>query len=157
MIATEAFYEAIEKWRTSPAALLCVRGANVHSDRHHLIAAKSSDATKLAEVLTVPVVPRWVASMSYTSQEPRLFPRLLARYRPGVWWTQTLSSPFLRSRLRERFAETVDEPCFLHLKFCKREPYTDLSEDFLELIAGNLTVGPALRPDWQELLQQWKV
>jgi glycosyltransferase involved in cell wall biosynthesis len=157
MIATERFYEALQKWQQSSAVVMFLSGANVHWDRQHLIAARSSDATQLAEGLTVPVVPRWVTSMSYTAAEPRLFPRLWARYVPGNWWTYRLSSPFVHPYLRGRLGQAVEEPGFLHLKFCKRQPYTDYSEDFLQLIAGNLTVGPVLRPDWKELLRRWNI
>ena len=157
MIATEAFYGALEQWRQTGAAILKITGANVHADRGHLIGAKSSDTTRLAEHLSVARVPSWISSMSHTYAHPQLFPSFLASFGFDTWWAESFHSPFLRRGLEKRFVLKIDEPCFLHLKFCKRDPYSDYSADFLEMVTSNLTVGPVLRPEWQELLRRWKV
>ena len=157
MIPTAAFSQALQSWRSSGAAVLSLLGANVHPDRRHLVAGKVSDAGRLAEGLTVPVVPRWLTTMSYTSFEERLFPRFGARHTNAVWWTFTFASPFTHPRLRKRFVQQPAEPAYLHLRFCKHNPLVGYSQDFAQAVSSNLGLGPELRPEWQELIQRWNV
>ncbi len=156
MIATDAFYTSIEEWRGSSKVAMVFKGANVHPDLQHLIAAKSSDREALSVSLAVPVLPGWVTSMTHTWPEPRLFPRFLAAYEMGDW-THRLVSPFLRGRLASRCCQRVEDVCFLHLKFCKRNPYARWSSDFVEVISSNVTMGPPLSPEWRALLRHWQV
>ena len=95
--------------------------------------------------------------MSYTSPEPRLFPRFRARHTNNVWWTETLSSPFLHPRVKRWLATSIDEPCFLHFRFCRRDPFVGYSADFREMVARNLTVGPDLTPEWMHLMRRWEI
>jgi hypothetical protein len=155
MIATDALGEYVDQWRGMHKAVLRLRGANVHPDRLHLAASKSTDADQLAESMPVHRIPRWLTSMGYTYPEARVFPRFGARYGTGVWWTQTLSSPYTSRCVADIFALRVQEPCFLHVKFCKHDPFTGYSAEFVEMLASNLTLGPPLREDWQELLRRW--
>jgi glycosyltransferase involved in cell wall biosynthesis len=156
MIATDAFYDSIKAWRGSTKVAMVFKGANVHSDLQHLIAAKSSDRDALAASLTVPVFPGWVTSMTYTTPEPRLFPRFLATFEMGQW-THHLASPFLRGRLASHCCQRIEDVCYLHLKFCKRNPYTRWSPDFVHVISSNMTVGPPLSSEWRALLRHWQV
>jgi len=157
MIATDTFYRSIEEWRASNKPVMVFNGANVHPDLQHLIAAKSSDRGKLLASLTVPGLPAWVTSMTYDYPEPRLFPRFLAKYESSLWWTQRLSSPFLHGKLKSRCCYHVQAVCFLHLKFCKRDPCSGYSSDLKEVISSNITVGPPLSPEWRQLLRRWQV
>jgi hypothetical protein len=137
--------------------VLTLVGANVHADRAHLVAARSTDPATIARPLTIPVAPRWVTSMTYTFAHAHLFPRLGARFAVGdkrAWWTETFASPFLHPRLRSRFVLAIEEPTFLHVKFCKRDPFAGYSDDFAAMIAANMDVGPALAPEWQVLLRR---
>jgi hypothetical protein len=155
MIATPGFLPALEDWRQSRAAVLAIVGANVHPDRRHLIAARSSDASEIVKPLTIPQAPKWVRTMSYTFPEWRLFPRLGARFTNRVWWTQTLQTPYLHPAVKRRFMQRAGEPCFLHLRFCKREPFTGYSQDFREMIRTNLAVGPPLTAEWEQVMRTW--
>jgi len=155
MIATAELPAALQAWRQSSAAALAFHGVNVHPDRRHLIAARLSDAAEIIKPLTIPQVPKWVSTMSHTYPEWWLFPRLGARFTNDVWWCETLRSPYLRpSAIARRFGQRADEPCFLHLRFCKREPFTGYSDDFREMIQANLTAGPPLQPEWKGLLDK---
>jgi glycosyltransferase involved in cell wall biosynthesis len=155
MIATAAFARGLEAWRRSAASLLILRGANVHPDRRHLLAARVTDRETLTAGLDAPGMPAWVTSLTYDYAEPRLFPARFARYQPGAGWTQTLESPFLRRGLRSHACHTLDEPCYLHLKFCKASPLATYSADLARVIDGNLAVGPPLEPEWHTLLERW--
>ena len=160
MIATDGFAGAIEAWRRAGAAVLTLVGANVHADRAHLVGAHSADRATIARALTIPVAPSWVTSMTYTYAHPHLFPRLGARFEAGdrrAWWTETFASPFLHPRLGARLVLPVEEPTFLHLKFCKRDPYAGYSEDFAAMIDANMAVGPPLTPEWRALMRRWGV
>jgi len=158
-IATAELPLALQAWRRSSAAALAFRGANVHPDRRHLIAARLSDPAEIVRPLTIPQAPKWVRTMSYTYPDWFLFPRVGARFTNRVWWCETLQSPYLNLHwaITQRFGQRIDELCFLHLRFCKREPFTGYSDDFREMIRSNLTVGPPLQPEWKGLLDQWAV
>lgn len=157
MIATAALDHALESWRRSDASVLIFNGANVHPDRRHLLAAKVTDRQALATGLDAPGMPAWAASLTYDYAEPRLFPALLARYRSGTGWTQTLTSPFLRRGVRAHATHTSTEPCYLHLKFCKAKPLARYSSDLARVIDANLAPGSALAPEWRALLERWHI
>jgi glycosyltransferase involved in cell wall biosynthesis len=154
MIATGAFYRSIEEWRLLNMPVMIFNGANVHPDLQHLIAAESSDRENLLASLKGPWLPAWVTSLSYDYPEPRLFPRCLARYDSSNGWTQRLSSPYL-DQFGSRCCYRVNDVGYLHMKFCKRDPYAGYSSDLKEVIASNVTVGPPLSPECRELLRRW--
>lgn len=156
MIATEALYRSIDQWRGSDTPVMIFNGANVHPDLQHLITAKSSDREKLLASLSVPGLPVWVTSLSYDHPEPRLFPRFLATYDSRHGWTQRLSSPY-RDQFGSRCCLHVRDTCYLHMKFCKRDPYSGYSPDLREVISSNVTVGPRLSRENLEVLRRWQV
>ena len=157
MLARDAFYRALDDWRASPKPILMFRGANVHPDLEHLVAARSTDRVSLLASLRVPGLPLWVTSLTYDALEPRLFPRAFARYDSTLLWTQYLSSPFREKPWEARSCHQVKEICFLHLKFCKRDPFSNYSGDLGEVIASNIAVGPLLSPEDRDLLRRWRV
>lgn len=156
MIAMEAFYRALEEWRQADKPIMVFNGANVHPDLQHLIAARSSDREKLLASLSVPGLPRWVTSLTYDHPEARVFPRFLAKYESTMRWTQRLATPY-RDQFGSRCCHQVQEVCYLHLKFCKRDPYSGYSSDLKEVIASNVTVGPSLSPEYREQLRRWQL
>lgn len=97
MIATGRFEEALKAWRASTRLVMRLKGANVHPDRQHLVAAPSSYLEALASGIAVPFLPERIASISHAAVEPRLFPKRFARYRMGRW-TQDLRSPCPHAR-----------------------------------------------------------
>jgi len=157
MIATAELLPALQAWRQSSAAALAFLGVNVHPDRRHLVGARLSDPAEIVKPLTVPQAPKWVNTMSYTYPEWWLFPSVGAHFANDVWFCETLQSPYLNLHwaVTRRFGQRADEPCYLHLRFCKREPYTGYSDDFREMIRANLTVGPPLKATWKAVLDQW--
>jgi glycosyltransferase involved in cell wall biosynthesis len=159
MIATAELLPTLQAWRQSSAAALAFLGVNVHPDRRHLIAAKLSDPAEIVKPLTIPRAPKWVPTMTYTYPEWWLFPSVGARFTNDVWWCETLQSPYLTFHwaVTRRFEQRTDEPCYLHLRFCKRQPFTGYSDDFREMIRANLAVGPPLQAGWKALLDQWEI
>jgi hypothetical protein len=155
MIATPAFHRAIATWKRARAPILMMRGANVHPDRRHLAASRSSDRAALLAAQQCPRMPGWVRSMTFDYLEPRLFPRWRARYAHGDGFTQSLVSPFLDRGFETALRRVVAEPAYLHMKFCKRDPYANYSEDLAAVIAANLTVGPQLDAQSVRLLERW--
>jgi len=146
MIATPAFRAAVQAWRASPRPILVFNGQNVHPDRRHLVKARVTDREALLARLSVPGLPKWVTSLTEDAQEPRLFPRYHARYDDGTRWTQRFDSPFEHRDYRKRSRVVAPEPCFLHMKFCKRDPLSNYTDDLREVIAGNIDVGDPLPP-----------
>jgi hypothetical protein len=61
--------------------------------------------------------------LTYDSVEPRLFPHWEAHF-DGSWeYLEAHVSPFFFGTQRRRARLEPDEPCFLHMKFCKRDPF----------------------------------
>jgi glycosyltransferase involved in cell wall biosynthesis len=157
MLATPAFHDAIATWRRSRAPILMMQGANVHSDRQHFAAARSSDRAALLAQQSCPRMPGWVASMTRDFLEPHLFPRLGARYAHPAGFTQSLVSPFLGRRFKPTLCDEAAGIVYLHLKFCKRDPYANYSDDLARVIAGNLIAGPPIDAESERLLEQWGI
>ncbi len=156
MIATETFYKSIEEWRLSDKPIMVFNGANVHPDLEHLITAKSSDREGLLSSLSVSGLPAWVTSLTYDYPEPRLFPRFLARYDSSNGWTQRLSSPY-RDQFGSLCSHRVHDACYLHMKFCKRDPCSGYSSDLKEVISSNVAIGPPLSSEGRKLLRRWQL
>lgn len=157
MLATAACHDAMAAWRTSRAAVLMMQGANVHTDRRHFAAARSTDRVALLAQQSCPRMPGWVASMTHDYLEPHLFPRLRARYAHSAGFTQSLVSPFLDGRFKATLRDQAAGVAYLHLKFCKRDPYANYSEDLARVIAGNLVTGPPLDAESKRLLERWEI
>jgi glycosyltransferase involved in cell wall biosynthesis len=155
MIATGAFAAALADWRRSPVPVLVLQGANVHPDRRHFAAPRSHDRAALLEQQRCPTMPQWVTALTHDHPEPRLYPRLLARYDHAAGFTQSLVSPFVDRRLRADLTQRAHGVSYLHLKFCKRDPYANYSDDLARVIRANLTTGPELDAPAARLLEQW--
>jgi hypothetical protein len=150
MIATERFYDSVERWRSSDKVIVFHRGANVHPDLEHLVGAVDKDPERFESLLTLPdeTLPdkkaiglaKLVSRLTYTADEPLVFPRFLTRHTPGPW-SEELRTPFLKKRL---FTHREATTTFLHLKFCKSNPYANMSDDFEEMVRSNVTLGPKL-------------
>jgi hypothetical protein len=152
MLALDALAAWLERWRASERPVLAFRGLNVHPDREHLAASRESDRAALERELASPGLPAWATSLTYDSLEPRLFPRLEARYTDAWGWVESLESPFLAAR---RTWLVADEPLFLHVKLCKRDPWSGYTPDLARVIAGNLALGPPLAPAHAHTLHRW--
>jgi hypothetical protein len=157
MVASPAFHRAVGAWRRSPVPVLMMRGINVHPDLHHCAASRSSDHAALLARQSCPRIPAWVASLTHDHFEPHLYPRFRARYDHAAGFTQSLVSPSLDPRFKTTLREGVDGIGYLHLKFCKRDPYANYSDDLARVIAGNLTTGPRLDGECERLLEQWGI
>jgi hypothetical protein len=157
MIARAEFETALEEWRVSKRPVLVFNGENVHPDRRHLIRARETDRAPLLEGLSVPGLPMWVTTLTEDAKEPRLFPRFGAHYGDQILWTQSLASPFEHRDYRQRARVTATAPCFLHMKFCKRDALANYSDDLRAVIEGNIDVGDPLSPEALAILRQHRV
>jgi glycosyltransferase involved in cell wall biosynthesis len=152
MIATPAFGEALDGWRRSGKPVLIMHGANVHPNRSNLLAARSSDRDELLARLERPSLPIWATTLTYDTPEPRLFPRSRARYGEGKGWTQALASPYYDPAFKNEFRHFYKGVTFLHMKFCKRDPFANYSNDLADVIRSNITVGPPLADEHRDVL-----
>ena len=157
MIARPVFRHAMGTWRRSGPPVLMMQGENVHPNLQHLVAARCSHRGALIAQQRCPRIPGWVASLSQDALEPRLFPRLVAGYTHAAGFTQSLVSPFLEKRFKTAFRQHVGGASYLHLKFCKRDPFANYSGDLARVIQSNLTTGPALDTEARELLTSWGI
>jgi hypothetical protein len=107
--------------------------------------------------LSVPALPRWATTLTHDYPEPRLFPKLFARYTSRLRWTQELSSPFLIEPLRTRCVGQLAAAAYLHLKFCKRDPVATYSPDLGRAIVANVVEGPRLAPEQRAALRRWRL
>jgi len=155
MVALPAFARWLERWRASDKLVMAFRGVNVHPDRSHLLAARCTDRAQLEAQLGRPGLPEWATSLTYDSVEPRLFPLWEARF-DGSWgWVEAHVSPFFFGTQRRRTRLTPDDPCFLHMKFCKRDCFAYYTADMAEVIGGNVAVGPEVSDEQRAALRRW--
>lgn len=152
MIALPALAAQIDAWRASGRPILVMNGGNVHPDRRHLLDARIKDKAELAAKLAAPGLPAWAAKLTYDHPEPRLFPRQGAEYDTSLGWVERLSSPHWARELKETHRFRASEPCFLHMKFCKADPWAGYSPDLAKVIADNITMGPVMDPIWRDVL-----
>lgn len=153
MIALDTFAGWLERWRSSDREVLKIHGANVHPDLEHLIAARTDSRDELLPKLSVPGLPAWVTSLTHDYPEPRLFPRAGARYTNRVRWTQGFESP----ALERKNVLLAEGPQYLHMKFCKNDPYANYTDDLAEVIASNIVQGPPLASEMSETLRRWQL
>lgn len=151
MVATPFFAEQIEVFRRSKHLIVQIIGANVHPDRCHLIGASAEQQRRILEGMGAPMtVENWTAP--YTDAEMRLFPRLAAEYRNDFWWCESLHTPWARygtliqNSLGGRENFSIAGCSYLHLKYCKHNPYENFSNEFAGLIRSGIAVGPPLPP-----------
>jgi hypothetical protein len=55
---------------------------------------------------------------------------------------------------RDDFRFVAARPCFLHMKFCKADPWAGYDPDLARVIAGNVALGLALPSDWRRVLER---
>lgn len=113
-IATAAFAEALQAFKTSSKQALWISGINLHPDRTHLISGRPHEDI-----------------------EPRVFYRRLAHYDNSLTYCEALQSPYI-GRFIE-YSDFCQAPAYIHLKFCKRDRYLNMSVDLqreMELIDG---------------------
>jgi len=154
MIALPSLSRAIADWRRSRRPILIFRGENVHPDRTHLLEARCRDRAELERRYGVARLPSWSSDLTHDAAEPRLFPRVLAQYDTAVGFTQSLASPFADSRFKAALRHVEAEPCFLHMKFCKRDPFANYDEAMARAIAANAAVGPPIGPAGRSILRR---
>jgi len=147
MIATSAFSRHVAMFKSSKVLMMYIFGANLHPDGEHLIQASDAAREEIQQAMTAPMsVGNWTAP--FTDSEPRLFPRLLARYDTGFWWCESLSVPW---RCPSLIMDTcpnenyVPGDCsYLHLKYCKHDPFENFSDGFAALIESGVKPGPVM-------------
>lgn len=149
MVATAAFSRQLAAFRRSLALFMHIYGANLHPDRIHLVEAGAEREKNIQERMTAPTtVSNWTSP--FTSREARLFPRRGAIYTNNYWWCELLATPF--DRWASSSLELPDECSFLHLKYCKPDPYQNFSEDFRQLISSGIVPGPPVREELRTLV-----
>jgi len=153
MIALPELGNEMAAWRTSGRPILVMNGANVHPDRRHLIRARIEEKSELAAQLETPGVPAWASRLTYDHPEPRLFPRADAGYEPSLGWVERLGSPYMTREHKHSHRYRAAEPCFLHMKFCKADPWSGYSPDLARVIAANVALGPDIPAEWREVLE----
>ena len=159
MVATRTFAEHVELFRKSTFVMMGVFGANLHPDRRHLVAASEPIQKQIKEGMDLDhtSVLNWTSP--YTALEPRLFPRLFSNYRADRWWCEVLRSPWERWPSLS-FDPRSPDSCFLakdcgylHLKYCKPDPYENFSHDFAELIGIGVVPGPEVPDELRKLAE----
>ena len=154
MIATEHFHETVRSWRSGDTQVVFCRGVNVHPNRRNLITAISTDREAMLSKLSVPGLPRWATRMTRDSPEARIYPRQGSTFTTDRLWTQRISTPFIDDNPERRYIREADGVSYIHLKFCKQDPFSNYSDDLAQALSSNFTVGPPLEAEWQRLLER---
>lgn len=75
-------------------------------------------------------------------------------YESTLRWTQRLSGPYAAKSDADIYRYHAAGPCFLHMKFCKRDPWSNYSDELAAVISANVDTGPPLPPDWLDVLKK---
>lgn len=132
-IALPEMERAISQFRRNGKQTLWHIGANLHESRTRLI-----------------------ASRPFEEIEPRLFYRRFAYYDNALGYCETLQSPYLREEGRY-FDWRYPDPLYVHMKFCKTDRFSNMSEDLQvrERLASD--VGEAASQAVIEAVERWKL
>jgi Glycosyl transferase family 2 len=145
MVATPNLAVHIEHFRNSSDLVMKIFGANLHPDRYHLVGASADTQQEIQTRMETPMsVENWTAP--YTDLEPRLFPRVLARYRTDFWWCESLDTPWMP------WSISPEDCGFIHLKYCKPDPYENWSPDFSAVIQSGIVPGPVVPDELHSLV-----
>jgi glycosyltransferase involved in cell wall biosynthesis len=103
-VATDALATSLERFRRSKKQILWHTGVNLYSDRMSYVAGRPLEWT-----------------------EPRLFPKRFSFYKNYPAYVESLWSPY--TYLYPSFSEREAEPLYFHMKFCKRDRFSNMSRD----------------------------
>jgi glycosyltransferase involved in cell wall biosynthesis len=103
-VATEALAPTLRAFRQSRAQILWYTGINLHESGEHFISGRPLEIV-----------------------EPRLFYKRFSHYENFLGFVEQLWSPY--ATLFTEYSEYVQEPLYFHLKFCKRERFSNMSAD----------------------------
>jgi hypothetical protein len=146
MVAAPPLARHLAHFRNSPHLVMRFFGANLHPDRCHLVGASAALQQEIqAGMSNSMTIENWTSP--YSDLEPWLFPRLLAEHRPDYWWCERLHTPWIARSI------SVEECCFLHLKYCKPDPYEHWSNDFAALVKKGIVPGPIVPPELRPLVE----
>jgi glycosyltransferase involved in cell wall biosynthesis len=103
-IATNALATTVEQFRQSTMQILCHTGINLHPDR-----------------------TCYVGGRPLEDMEPRLFFKPFSTYNNYLGYVETLWSPYIFHY--PSFLKIEPEPLYFHMKFCKKDKFSNMSED----------------------------
>jgi glycosyltransferase involved in cell wall biosynthesis len=118
-IATDALAGVLERFRRSKTQILSHTGINLHPDRTCTIAGRPLE-----------------------DMEPRLFFRPFSKYNHYKEYCETFWSPYFW--WYTSFAEIEAEPLYFHMKFCKKDRFSNMSEDLQKIELANSERGARL-------------
>jgi hypothetical protein len=145
MVATPSLAIHMEHFRKSAYPVMWIFGANLYPDYHHLVGASMDTQQEVQRGMRAAMsVENWTSP--YTDLEPRLFPRLFTSYRTDFWWCESLYTPWMR------WSVSPKDCGFLHLKYCKPDPYENWSNDFATLIKKGIVPGPIVPLELRSLV-----
>lgn len=144
MIATDFGRQLLEGWADRRELTARFLGTNVAPDLAHRLASNDAPTTAGGD----PLRPGsgMVDHLAFTVSEPRIFERTRARYVDGPSWEQ-LVGPFINGDFCEPDTLRVEKSCYLHLKYAKRDPHSNQSEEFAEAIRERERAGDPLSAD----------
>jgi glycosyltransferase involved in cell wall biosynthesis len=121
-IASDALAPTLERFRHSNKQVLWHTGINLHADRESYIAGRPLE-----------------------DMEPRLFYKIFAHYDNHLGYCEALWSPYVFHY--PSFIEREPEPLYFHMKFCKKDLFSNMSENLQKREAALSARGAPL-PDY---------
>jgi glycosyltransferase involved in cell wall biosynthesis len=123
-VATDALAPTLRAFRQSRSQILWYTGINLHESREYFISGRP-----LEDV------------------EPRLFYKPFSHYGNYLGYVEQLWSPY--GTLFSEYSEYIREPLYFHLKFCKRQRFTNISDNLKEREQRFSSQGDALPPEFK--------
>lgn len=146
MIATDELYKSLKKFKHSDCELINNYGLNIFPDKKHAV-----KTIKNKEKLEKNFYSGCFNSRlsEFTLKEFRIFPKKFSYFDTSFEFQEFFRTPF------SSFAELIlncKKPAFLHLKFCKKNPFEIIPGNMRRTIENNLLPGEKIPKEYLELL-----
>ncbi len=146
MIATKEFYKSLKVFKNSKCELMNNFGLNIFTDRKHAVKT-ASDREKLDKVFYTGCFNSRLNE--FTLKEFRIFPKKFSSFDRSFEYQEIFKTPF------SSFPELIlncKKPDFLHLKFCKKNPFEIIPPNMEKIIKENLKPGRKIPKIYTKLL-----
>lgn len=150
-LATPELEQSIKNFKKSPHQLFFSRGLNIYPDLEHSVKT-IKNRVGLEENFFGGAFDTYLTE--YTFNECRIFPKKFSRYSFDFPYLESFTSPFLSFPKYIYFDKKIS---FLHLKFCKKNPYQILSDDIKNVIIQKLEPGEKLKKKYLSLISNLNI
>ncbi len=150
-LATPEMKQSIKKFKESPHQLYFSRGLNIYPDLKHSIRT-IKNKHNLEKYFFGGAFDNYLTKNTFN--ECRIFPKKFSCYSFDFPYLESFTNPFLSFTKYIYFDKKI---MYLHLKFCKKDPYQILSNDLKNVITQKLEMGEKLNKKYLKLISNFNI